>query len=113
MSVNNGHAIPKGGSLSEEPDRIAVFIDCVAGCIVIERITGGKWRLNMPRVAAVGETLGIAPEDLDQGGKHYDDLMARESFFGLTIATKRDARLTAEKLFGPKGELAPDFLCKR
>jgi hypothetical protein len=99
--------------MSEEPDPIAVFIDCVAGCIVIERVTGGKWRLNMPRVAAVGETLGIAPEDLDEGGKHYDAIMARVSFLGLTMETKRDARLTAEKLFGPKGGLAPDFLSKR
>jgi hypothetical protein len=101
----------KERDMTEELDPISIFVDSVAGAIVAAKVSG-KWRLNMPRIAAVGETLGIAPADLDEGGKHFETITARIEILGLSMPTKRDARLTAERLFGPRGKLAPDFLVK-
>jgi hypothetical protein len=62
--------------------------------------------------AQADEAPAVAPADLDEGGKHFEAITTRIEILGLSMPTKRDARLTAERLFGPRGKLAPDFLVK-
>jgi hypothetical protein len=78
----------KERDMTEELDSTSIFVDSVAGAIVAAKVSG-KWRLNMPRIAAVDETLGIAPADLDEGGKHFETITARIEILGLSMPTKR------------------------
>jgi hypothetical protein len=64
----------------------------------------------LPRIAAVAETVGVSPAEIDEGGEHFDEIMTRVVALSLTTPTQADADRTASELFGPAGRLAPGFV---
>jgi hypothetical protein len=77
-------------------DNIEALIDCVAGAIVAAHGSGGRWRLDLPRIAAVGETLGVLPHEIDEGGTYFAAISDRVVGLSLTVPTPEDAHATAE-----------------
>jgi hypothetical protein len=87
---------------------IETFYDAFVGAIICSH-KQGKWKLNLPVIAATGESLGISEAEINPGGRHYDEIIRR---VGAATAggSGRDARSTAESCFGPQGEVAPNFM---
>ena len=90
-------------------ENIDTLIDCIAGAIVAGNVSG-RWRLDLPRIAAVAETVGVLPAEIDEGGEHFAAISERIVALGLMTPTESDADRTACELFGPAGSLAPGFL---
>jgi hypothetical protein len=93
-------------------ENLDALLDSIAGAIIAGKASGNRWRLNLPRVGAEAETLGVEPADLDEGGQHFDGIMSRLVVLSMTLPTRQHAHKTAKELFGPKGTLAPDFLIR-
>jgi hypothetical protein len=91
-------------------DNIETLIDCIAGAIVAAHASGGRWKLNLPRIAAVGDVLGVLPHEIDEGGMHFAAISDRVVALSMMVPTPEAAHDTAESLFGPNGTLAPGFV---
>jgi hypothetical protein len=44
-------------------DNVETLIDCIAGAIVAAHGSGGRWKLDLARIAAVGDVLGVLPPE--------------------------------------------------
>ena len=92
-----------------------LFLDAFAGAIV----TGHRqkrWKPNLPRIAALGELLGFTAVELEPpNGAAFIKVMERIAALAATLPSqsrksRRNAERTAERSFGPAGDLAPNFM---
>jgi hypothetical protein len=84
--------------------------DVGAGVLRVALLSRHHW----PRIASVGERLGASMLDLEIGGGEVcDKILRRVGEDGAVIAgldLAADAERAAEIMFGPGGDIAPDFM---
>jgi hypothetical protein len=98
----------------EKNSEFDIFLDAIA-FVIVSVNRQKKWKANLPRIAAVGESLGVTQPDLEPGGKYFDEICHRIAKLGLETGghdVAAGAELLAETWFGPAGELAPNFMLK-
>jgi hypothetical protein len=93
---------------------IEIFVNACASVILLVS-KQQSWKANLPYISAVAEHLGLTPAESQPGGSIGDRILKIVSMDGAWIAghnIEKEAVRVAEKLFGPTGELAPNFMVK-
>jgi hypothetical protein len=90
-----------------------MLYDAIAAVIVIDGYTK-RWKADWLAISMTAAAHGVELKDFEPGSAMQNDILMRMAKFKLDamggLVTPSNAEETAERAFGPEGEVAPGFM---